>query len=318
MKAAVFHRFGSTEVLEIADVPEPRPGRGEVLVRVHAAAVNPKDTFIRKGRFRRFSGRRFPMGTGFDFAGTVAETGDGIDGPAVGTPVFGMLGGWQGRTCAEYLAVPRDLVAPKPANLDFEAAAALPLVSLTALQALRDKGVIKSGFRVCINGASGGVGSAAVQIAVLLGARVTAVSSAANHDLLADLGAECCIDYNDTDIRAVGRNFDIFFDVFGNQPFRSVRSTLAPTGVWIATVIQPHVFASMAATRFFSRRKARMVIVKPDAADLDMIGSWAETGRLKPVIHRIYPLAQIGAAHAAQESKHAVGKIVMRIDGGGE
>jgi NADPH:quinone reductase-like Zn-dependent oxidoreductase len=313
VKAATFNRFGPTQVLNVIDMPTPKPSAGEVLVQVRAAAVNPKDTFIRKGRFRGFSGRRFPMGTGFDFAGEVADLGPGVDGLSIGDPVFGMLGGWRGGTCAEYLCVPSPHVGPKPDGLSFTEAAALPLVSLTALQALRDRGRIHPGASVCINGASGGVGSAAVQIATLLGGRVTGVSSADNHPLLSALGAERCVDYRANDIRAAGRRYDIFFDVFGNQPFDAVRPVLVDDGVWIATVIQPHVFLSMLKTCFFSRRKARMVTVKPVPQDLGLIRSWAEDGRLKPVIHGVYPLDEIQRAHAEQESKHAVGKIVVTI-----
>lgn len=181
MKAAILTSYGTADVLEISDVPKPQLQADEVLVQVHAAAVNPKDTFIRKGRFRRFSGNRFPMLAGFDFAGEVFEVGARVKVTKVGDAVYGMLDGWQGGTFAEYVAVKANQLSQKPESLTFEEAAAMPLVSLTALQALRDKANIKEGQEVCINGASGGVGSMAVQIAGIYKTIVTAISNKHNH-----------------------------------------------------------------------------------------------------------------------------------------
>ena len=227
MKAVVFDAFGPADVLRVADIDRPSPGEGEVLVRVRAAAVNPKDTFVRKGRFAALTGSQFPMRSGFDFAGEVAGGGE-ASAFEKGMPVFGMLDGWHGGTCAQYIAVKPHQLSRKPANLSFEEAAALPLVSLTALQALRDEGRIEHGFRVCVNGAAGGVGSMAVQIAKRYGAAVTAVGSAANHAMLEALGADRCIDYHKEDIVQGGQRFDIFFDVFGNRLFDNVKPILTP------------------------------------------------------------------------------------------
>jgi len=313
MRAAVITSYGPPDVLAVRDVPVPRQQADEVLVHVRAAAINPKDTFIRKGRFKRFTGGKFPIRTGFDVAGEVVEIGSGVTDTPAGEAVYGMLDGWQGGACAEYVAVNVDQFCKKPQGVSFDEAAALPLVSLTALQALRNRAGIAAGMRVCINGASGGVGSMAVQIAKIIGARVTAISSRHNHDYLADLGADHCIDYRHGNITAPGQRFDIFFDVFGNRPFRSVIPILSDRGVWVSTVIRPHVFLSTVLTRFFSRRKAKVVLVKSLREDLEQVRRWVETGVLRPVVHSVYPLEKIREAHVQQETKHTRGKIVIHI-----
>ncbi len=305
--------YGSSNVLEIVEMPRPQLQPDEVLVSVHSAGINPKDIFIRKGRFRWFTGKQFPMLTGFDFAGKVAETGAAVKKIRVNDEVYGMLDGWKGGTCAEYIAVNPKRFTRKPEALSFEEAAALPLVSLTALQALRDKAGIQAGQHVCINGASGGVGSVAVQIAKIYGACVTAVSHERNHDFLHELGADNCIDYRYTDITHSGQRFDIFFDVFGNQRFKAVKPILKDRGVWVSTVVQPHVLISVAMTGFLTRKKAKLVVVKSDSGDLDRIRDWVEAKQLKPVIHKIYPLDKIRDAHAQLETKHTRGKVIIHI-----
>jgi NADPH:quinone reductase-like Zn-dependent oxidoreductase len=313
MQAVIFNSYGSVDVLRIADIATPSPQADQRLVRIRAAAVNPKDTFIRKGRFQEFTGRQFPMQTGFDFAGEVASSGSQGDTIAPGTPVFGMIEGWQGQTCAQYAAVHTNQLVAKPPTLTFEAAAALPLVSLTALQALRDEGGLQPGQRVCINGAAGGVGSMAVQIARILGASVTAISSAGHHEFLRQLGADTCIDYRTTAITESRQPFDLFFDVFGNHLFNTVRPILTPQGIYVSTVLRPEVFAAIAQTQSHPGPKAKLVIVHADAQDLTAIAEWCAVGRLKPIVQEVFPMARIAAAHQQQESKHTRGKIVVAI-----
>jgi len=313
MKAVVFDSYGGAEVLRIAEIESPVIGEDKILVRVRAAAVNPKDVFIRKGRFAQWTGDAFPMQTGFDFAGEAVAVGSNAGGIQKGEPVFGMLDGWAGRTCAEFIAVTPDQLSRKPENMSFEAAAALPLASLTALQALRDEAGIADGARVCINGASGGVGSMAVQIAGILGGSVTAISRAENHAFLKTLGANECIDYRLTDITTGRGTFDIFFDVFGNRLFETLHSVLAPQGTWVSTVLKPEVMAAVERTKDSPGQKARLVIVRADKDDLALVCRWAESGRITPVIHHIYPLEEIGAAHRQQETKHTRGKLIITI-----
>jgi NADPH:quinone reductase-like Zn-dependent oxidoreductase len=153
-----------------------------------------------------------------------------------------------------------------------------------------------------------------VPIAKILGAEVTAISSAGNHAFLRELGANQCVDYHDEDITASHHRFDIFFDVFGNQPFDKVRPILKPKGVWVSTVLQPHVFKSVEATQNSTGQKAQLVVVAARREDLDQIRHWVATGKLSPIIYEIYPLERIAEAHAQQETKHTRGKLVVRID----
>ncbi len=311
MRAAVFYTYGDVDVLEIADIAKPKIAHDEVLVKVVSAAINPKDTFIRKGRFRRFTGNRFPQLTGFDCAGIVAETNS--DDFAVGEQVFGMLDGWHGATCAEYVAMKAHQLAHKPDNISFDEVASVALVGLTALQALRDEGNIKRGDRVCINGASGGVGTIAVQIAKIYGCHVTAIASEKKHDFLRELGADRCIDYHETDIRQSSDKFDIFFDVFGNTRYKHIKPILTTTGTWISTVIQPHVFLSTILSRF-GQKAAKIIVVKSRRKDLLTIAQWLVNRKLRAIIADIYPLTELQTAHLQQQSKHSGGKIVIQVD----
>lgn len=311
VKAIIFHAYGDVEVLQIADIPKPKISEGEVLVKVTSAAINPKDTFIRTGRFKRFTGNQFPQQTGFDFAGIVAETT--VADFAVGEAVFGMLDGWHGKTCAEYVAVSSNQLVYKPANVSFDSAAGIALVGLTALQALRNEGKINSGDRVCINGASGGVGAVAVQIAKIYGCHVTAIASKKHHDLLYELGANKCIDYHETAITKSDLQFDVFFDVFGNTRFRDIKAILTVYGKWISTAIKPHVFISSILSRF-STKTAKLIVVESTRKDLLTIADWMAQGQLQAVIAGTYALNDIQSAHQLQQSKHAGGKILIQVD----
>jgi NADPH:quinone reductase-like Zn-dependent oxidoreductase len=313
MKAVIINAYGGTGVLHIADIPRPSCGPGEVLVRVRAAAVNPKDTFIRKGRFKQFTGDPGSVRMGFDFAGEVAEIGEGVKDVQVGKCVYGMLDGWQGGALAEYLAVSGGKVAQMPGSLTFNEAAALPLVSLTALQALRDEAQIKAGQSLCINGASGGVGSMAVQIGKIFGAEVTGIGRTDNHDFLMKLGADHCLDYRAVDISKQSRRYDIFFDVFGNQPFKEIAPILTERGIWVSTVLKQHVYESVARSKISGGKKAKMIIVRSSRADLERISGWIASGQLQPIIQGIFPLDRIEEAQAQQETKHSRGKIVVSI-----
>jgi NADPH:quinone reductase-like Zn-dependent oxidoreductase len=312
MKAVEYDRYGPPGVLAIRDVPRPRPRPGELLVRVRAAALNPKDVLVRAGKYRLLSGRRFPKRVGFDWAGEVAEVGPGVTGVAPGAAYWGMLDGYQGGACAEVLAVPAAWGAPKPTSLDFERAAAVPLAASTALQALRDVAGVEAGMRVLVNGASGGVGVFAVQIARLLGARVTTTSSAANLELCRSLGAEAALDYRAEDPLVAGARFDVVFDVFGNRRFADARRALTPRGTYVTTVPKPHLFLAAART-LFTRPRARLVVVRPRAADLGLLARHVDEGRIVPVVEHVFPLERIAEAEEQVASKHTRGKVVVSI-----
>jgi len=313
MKAVQFEHYGAPAVMICREVPQPVCGPEQLLVRVQAAGVNPKDCLVRKGKFRWFTGRRFPLGLGHDFAGTVEATGDQVDTFQPGDAVYGMTNGWKGRTYAEFVAVRPAETALKPPALGFEAAAATPLAAQTALQALRDLGRVSAGQGVLINGASGGVGTFAVQIAAILGAHVTAVCSGRNAELVRRLGAQTVVDYNRENLEQLPAPVDVFFDVFGNRRFPDVRKMITPTGAFISTVPGRPILQWALLSRLSGGPRAHLVIVKSRAADLQTIAAWIEAGRLSPVVDRILPLDAVRQAHAYIETKRARGKVVLQV-----
>lgn len=319
MRKVLYDRYGGPEVLALRDVPAPTPRRGEVRVRVMAAALNAKDVLVRRGKMRHLVGWRLPRGVGYDWAGVVDAVGPATEGARVGERLFGMLQDHLGGACAEQCIVRVDQCAPMPAGLSFEEGAAVPLAAQTALQALRDVARVGSGARVLIHGASGGVGTFAVQVAKALGAHVTTTSSAANLALCRELGADVTLDYAGEPIPgaglarlAEGPAFDALFDVFGNVRFTDARAALQPHGTFVSTVPAPHVLAAVLRT-VFARRRARLVVVRSRRADLQQLGRWVEEGRLRPVVDRVFDWTEIAAAQAYIETKRARGKVVLRL-----
>jgi NADPH:quinone reductase-like Zn-dependent oxidoreductase len=317
MRAVEFDRYGGGEVLRVREVPDPTLRDGQVLVRVRAASVNPKDLLARAGKFRLFSGLTFPKRTGYDWSGEALQVGAGVRGVQVGDALYGMLQPWtRGGACAELLAVDPGQCARRPAGLSFEEAAALPLAGLTALQALRDLGAVGPGSRVLIHGASGGVGAFAVQIARALGAaRVVAVCGPDNQQLCADLGAHRVLDHRKEDPVRCGEVFDVFFDVFGNRSLGETRAALAERGVYVSTIPRPRVLADVASSAFSSRR-ARLIVVRSRRADLEALGALVTAGQVRVILDSIFPLEAIAEAQGRVATKHARGKVVVRVGGG--
>ena len=309
MRAAYYERYGAPEVLQCGDQPRPVAGRGEVLVAVEAAALNPKDVLIRKGKFALFTGRGFPRIPGFDFAGRVVTAARGF---AEGAPVFGMVQSWRGGTCADYVRCPVSQLAPWPEALSAQQAAAIPLAAQTALQALRNLLAVQPGERVCVNGAAGGVGLFAIQIARILGAEVTAVCSRASAERVLRHGADAVVAYDERDPTQPDRPYDVLFDVFGNLPFPAVRAALTPTGRYATTI--PSLRGGLQDLKSrFSRQSAYTVVVRSRRADLELLAGWATDGRLTPVVDRSFELADSRAAHAYLETRRARGKVVVCV-----
>lgn len=311
MKAAEYDRYGPLDLIEVRDVPTPVPGAGEVLIKVDAAAVNPKDALTRSGKFKAMAGRDFPKRLGYDFAGTVAAIGSHVRGVEVGEAVFGMLNGWTAGTCAEFVIARPGEFARKPLSVGFDEAAALPLAAQTALQALRDLAGVHAGSRVLIHGASGGVGTLAVQIAKALGATVTALCSAEAAALVRDLGADRVLDYRATPPTQLVEHFDCCFDVFGNQSFAALRGQLAPHGVYVTTVPNLRNVIDDLRTRVWPGRRARLVVVKSRRRDLETLAQWVDQGLLKPLVAMRFPLANIRSAHEQIQTRRTHGKIIV-------
>jgi NADPH:quinone reductase-like Zn-dependent oxidoreductase len=317
MKAYVRERYCGPEGLKLRELQVPTPPEAGVLVRVRAVSLNRGDFYTVAGRpwLVRLSGglvRPQEPRVGWDFAGTVEAVGAGEPDLKVGDEVFGVRPGAFG----EYLTV-SDAVAPKPSNLSFEDAAALPVAGLTALQGLRDKAQLREGQKVLVNGASGGVGTFAVQVAKALGAQVTAVCSRRNLEQALALGADRVIDYTQVDFTQAGEHYDVLFDVAGNRPWRASKRVLAPGGILVqAGAPKTNPVGHIAATRLASigsGHKVALFTAKPTRAELCGLAELAETGKLRPVIEQRHQLAELPEALAYVGEGHTRGKVVVTI-----
>ena len=313
MRAVQYDRYGDPEVLELRRVALPAPGPKEVLVRVHASGLNPKDAIIRSGFFKRFSGRVFPKGTGFDFAGEISEVGAGAKGFHPGQKVWGFLDGFDGGAAAEYVAVPQGWLASMPKELSYAEAASLPLVGLTALQALRDKAGLKRGEKLLIKGASGGVGSVAIQLAKALGAHVTAVASTASLEHCRSLGADEVVDYIKTDPTTLEGRFNVFLDLYGGSPYVRYRSLLKSNGRLVTIAPSLGLFPFVFLSRALPLPKVSVLFVKPSRGDLETLARYVKAGSLRMPVEATYTLETIREAHRAVAEKHACGKRVLLV-----
>ena len=313
MKAIIYRAFGTANVLEwVDDWPCPGIGEGEVLVRVQAGSLNPKDILLRKGRFRPLLDRvPLPRVSGLDMAGVVEEAGPGVTDYRPGDCVFGMTNRFHGGVHAEFAALNQDEIASMPAGLRFNQAAAIPLAGLTALQALRDCAGLSEGQSVLINGASGGVGHFAVQIARVIGCRVTAVCGERNLGFVSELGAEQLVDYQQTPAPAVTGPFDCVFDVFGQYRARDFAESLAPDGVYVNTIPKRTTVIAEARARLGLGRQSRLVIVHSNSDDLNVLGQWVNEGQLRPHVEKVYPFYHMEDAHRHIETRHTRGKVVL-------
>ncbi|RTQ48941.1 NAD(P)-dependent alcohol dehydrogenase [Hymenobacter gummosus] len=313
MKAIYYTEYGSADVLRYGEQPTPEPKAGELLVRVHASSVNPVDWKIRRGELRLVSGFCFPQIPGRDVAGVVARVGAGVSGFGPGDRVFGMVDALGGAG-AEYAVLPAKVAAALPEGLSFAQAAAVPLAGLTALQALRDRGELATGERVLVNGAAGGVGTLAVQLARLLGAgHVTAVCSARNAALVRSLGPDEIIDYQQHDFTQDAGRYDLIFDAVARSSYLQSKAALRPGGRYVTTVIDPKDALLGLPLSVFSDKKLSMVLARDRGADTRQLARWLAAGQLRPVIDTTFPLADAAQAHRYSEQGHAAGKIVLTV-----
>jgi NADPH:quinone reductase-like Zn-dependent oxidoreductase len=326
MKAVVYTNYGSPDVLEIRDVKRPVPNDDQILIKVRAAAVNPLDWHFMEGTpyiMRAMGvGLRKPKDPrlGVDYAGQVEAVGKNVTQFKPGDEVFGGKTG----AFAEYVCARADrAIALKPANITFEQAASVPIAAITALQALRDKGKVHAGQKVLINGASGGVGTFAVQIAKSFGADVTGVCSTRNLDLVRSLGADHVIDYTKEDFTKGDERYDVILDNVGTQPLSGFRHALQPKGICVMIggggpndggLIGPmgRPIVALLMSPFISQ-KMGMMMAELNKEDLTILGDLMQSRKVKPVIDRTYPLSQIAEAMRYLEAGHARGKVIITV-----
>ncbi len=324
MKAIVYTKYGPPDVLQLKEVEKPTPKDNEVLVKVHASSVNALD-------YRRFEGtsslgrfmdevvlKTINKVLGADIAGRVEAVGAAVKQFQPGDEVFGVSAGTVGGF-AEYACTAEDNLALKPANLSFEAAAAVPVAALTALQGLRDKGKIQSGQEVLINGASGGVGTFAVQIAKSFGADVTAVCSTRNLDLARSIGADHVIDYTKEDFTQNGQHYDLIAAANGYHPILDYRRALNPNGIYVVlggsiAQIFEGILLGPLVSKLGSRKMGSMGIGKINQKDLVFIGELLQVGKVVPAIERSYPLSAVAEAVRYLAAGHAQGKVVITVE----
>ena len=311
MKAVVFKKNGSPDVLEINEVEKPIIKDDEVLVKVYAVSVNPVDVLIRKNRIMSFFVNRGSKITGSDLSGKIMSVGRTVVSMKNGDDVFGFR---QGGTTAEYVAISEKKIAIKPINMTFEEAAAVPLAALTALQALRDKGNICSRQNVLINGASGGVGTYAVQIAKSFGTNVTGVSSTKNLELIKSLGADKVIDYTKEDFTKTHQRYDIILDAVAKSSYSKCKKILNQGGIFISTRFSPLLLIQVMSTVLFGSKKAKTVFVNSNTKDLEIIGELIKENKVKSIIDQSYPMNKTSEAHLHIENGHTIGKVVITIN----
>jgi len=313
MKAVVFNKYGGNEVIEVRQVQKPETGAHDVLIKVHAAAINPVDWKIRSGMAKILTGFNFPKILGSECSGEIVETGNHVKDFKSGDEVIGFPGIRRLSAFAEYVSVHERNTFTKPANISFEEAATIPVAGLTALQSLRNLGHISHNSRVLINGASGGVGTFAVQIARIFGAHVTAVCSSANADLLKGIGADDIIDYIEKDFTKGDERYDIIFDAVSKRSFRECKRVLKPHGIYVNTLPLLSVLLNQYLTGFLMGKKAKSVMVRPNAADMEWMRNNIESGKMRIIVDRVYFLDQIVEALAYSETGKARGKIVLKV-----
>ncbi len=333
MRAFVLTKYGGPEATELREVPGPDPGPQEVLVRVHAAGLNPVDFKIRQGMLKVIQRYKLPVVMGNDFAGVVEACGEGVTRFAQGDRVSARVAKDSLGAFADYTVVPETLLARMPASLDFETAAGIPLAGLTALQALRDELQLKAGSRVFIPGGAGGVGTFAIQLAKWLGAEVTTTASPRGRALVERLGADVVIDYTTQRFEDHVRDMDGVFDLLGGETLRKSFSVVKRGGkvVSIAGMPEPETarkdlgrgavltalfWIASYGLRAQARKHGvtyRYLFMHPSGTELAELGRLVEGGKLEPVIDRVFPFAEIGQAFAYLESGHAKGKVVVRM-----
>jgi NADPH:quinone reductase-like Zn-dependent oxidoreductase len=322
MKAIVYTKYGPPDVLNLEEVQKPTPDDDEVLVEIHAASVNYANPALVRGEpfmLRLYGGLREPKYKipGGDIAGRVEAVGRNVKQFQPGDEVFGDISDCGFGAFAEYVSAPENALALKPANISFEAAAAVPQAALVALQGLRDKGQIQAGQKVLINGASGGNGTFAVQIAKSFGAEVTGVCSTRNVDLVRSIGADRVIDYTQEDFTQNGQRYDLILAVAGYRSIFDYKRALSPRGIYVsAGGSMAQIYQAMLLGPLISMtgsKKLTHLYQRPNQKDLVFMKGLLEAGKVVPVIDRCYPLNEVAEALRYYEERHSQGKVVITV-----
>ena len=323
MKAMVYHRYGPPDVLGLAEIPKPIPKDSQVLIKVHAVSLNPYDLHYLRGTplpLRLEAGIAGPKHKilGVDVAGHIEEVGRDVNQFQPGDEVFGDLSGSGMGGLAEYVSASADRLALKPENITFAEAAAVPMAAVSALQALRDRGKIQAGQKVLVNGASGGVGSFAVQIAKSYGAEVTAVCSSRNQDMVYSLGADKVIDYTQNDFTREGQEYHLIIDAVGNCSVSHFKRALTPNGIsvvvgYTSAVLMIQIMLLGPLASLTGNQKIGAISAVPKSRDLEVLKTLIEARKVVPVIKQQYLLEETVEAFKHLETGHARGKIVITI-----
>lgn len=312
MHAIQYDHYGPPEVLQMRTTPIPELRPGHVLIRVMASSINAADVAFRSGKLKLLTGRKFPRGAGFDFAGDVVAVGSAVEGLQVGDSVWGFVRPSVTGSAADYVVAPITSVSRRPRTIDAVEAAALSGAGAAAVGVLRDAAQVKSGERILIRGAAGGFGTVAVQVALALGGRVTALLSAKDRDAILNLGAEEAFDYHTTDPRDLG-TFDVVIDTVGKN-LSAYRRLLAPGGRMLTIAIGGlGDILYVALSTVFGSHRVRFVQKPPTRELLTSLTEFVDNKAVKPVIDSIYPLDDIVGAHRAQEAGKGFGKRVVRL-----
>jgi len=323
MKAIVYREFGSADVLKLEEVEKPAPKDDEVLIKVRAASLNPLDWRLMRGepKVLRLIARAMKLSRGrpgVDVAGEVEAIGSKVSLFKPGDQVFGSCRG----ALAEYTCTPESKIVTKPENVSFEQAASINVAGMTALQGIRDKGKLQIGEKVLVNGAAGGVGTFAVQIAKSFGAHVAGVCSAPNVEMVRSIGADKVIDYTKEDFTSLPERYDVILDCVGNKALSACKRVMNPGGRCILVgapheITLPGLLASpfeVIAVSLFSSRKMKMFVAKSNREDLALLGEMIADGKLKPVIERQYSLSEAAEAMRYLEAGHARGKVIITLN----
>jgi len=313
MKKIIYSKFGGPEVLQIAEAPVPAVQEATVLIKVKAVSINPLDWKIRNGEMKLMSGSKFPKGIGIDFSGIVEETGTAVNKYKKGDEVYGILDVFKGEALSEYITAQEKDIAIKPLTISFEQAAATPVVGSAALQILKTIVSLKKGTEVLINGASGGIGMFATQIAKMDGAIVTTVVSDSGIQAVTDWGADFVVNYQKEDVLKGNKQYDVVIDLSGKMPFSKAKQIMKHSSAYIHTAPGPKEIISSFFINLFSSKKYRLLMLKPSPEYLAELRGYAEGG-IAIVVSKVYPFNSFEKAYTEVPHGKFIGKAVITME----